>query len=72
MISFSDGTQSPFTSIASTCKAPNWSRAIGASPAPDVTADLPDRCQRVLDDIGAGQRAPEFPRPAEADDGDHF
>ena len=33
-------------------------------------ADLAHRAERVLDDVGAGERAPEFVRQAEADDGE--
>ncbi len=45
-------------------------RHLGIAPAPDVAADLSDRAQRVLDDVGAGERAPEFVRQAETDDGE--
>ena len=40
------------------------------SPAFDVAGDLAHRAERVLDDVGAGERAPEFVRQAEADDGE--
>ena len=36
----------------------------------DVAGDLAHRAERVLDDVGAGERAPEFVRQAEADDGE--
>ena len=45
-------------------------RHLGASPAFDVAGDLAHRAERVLDDVGAGERAPEFVRQAEADDGE--
>ena len=41
---------------------------IGIAPALGVADDRSDRFQRVLDDIGAGERAPEFPGQAEAND----
>ena len=45
-------------------------RHLGVSPAFDVAGDLAHRAERVLDDVGAGERAPEFVRQAEADDGE--
>ncbi len=44
-------------------------RHLGRAPALDVAADQPDRADGVLDDVGAGERAPEFVRQAETDDG---
>ena len=40
-------------------------RHLGVSPAFDVAGDLAHRAERVLDDVGAGERAPEFVRQAE-------
>ena len=37
-------------------------------PALHVAADLPDRAVHVLDDVGAGQGAAQFPGQAQADD----
>ena len=45
-------------------------RHLAIAPAPDVAADLSDRSERVLDDVGAGERAPELGRQAETDDGE--
>ena len=45
-------------------------RHLGVPPAFDVAGDLAHRAERVLDDVGAGERAPEFVRQAEADDGE--
>ena len=45
-------------------------RHLGVSPAFDVAGDLAHRAERVLYDVGAGERAPEFVRQAEADDGE--
>ena len=45
-------------------------RHLGVSPAFDVAGDLAHRAERALDDVGAGERAPEFVRQAEADDGE--
>ena len=45
-------------------------RHLGVPPAFDVAGDLTHRAERVLDDVGAGKRAPEFVRQAEADDGE--
>ena len=39
-------------------------RHLGVSPAFDVAGDLAHRAERVLDDVGAGERAPEFVRQA--------
>ncbi len=35
-----------------------------------VPGDLAHRAERVFDNVGAGERAPEFVRQAEADDGE--
>ena len=45
-------------------------RHLGVSPAFDVAGGLAHRAERVLYDVGAGERAPEFVRQAEADDGE--
>ncbi len=47
-------------------------RHLGIAPALDVVADLSNRSQRVLDHVGAGERAPEFMGQAETDDGEDF
>ena len=41
-------------------------RHAGVAPAFDVAADPPDGAVHVLDDVGAGKRAPEFQGQAEA------
>ena len=41
-------------------------------PAFDIAADATDRAHHVLDDVGAGQRAAQLGRKAEADDGQDF
>ena len=44
----------------------------GIFPAFDVAADAADRAVHVLDDVGAGQRAAQFGRQAQAADGEDF
>ena len=44
----------------------------GIVPAFDVAADAADRAVHVLDDVGAGQRAAQFGRQAQAADGEDF
>ena len=44
----------------------------GIIPAFDVAADAADRAVHVLDDVGAGQRAAQFGRQAQAADGEDF
>ena len=44
----------------------------GILPAFDVAADAADRAVHVLDDVGAGQRAAQFGRQAQAADGEDF
>ena len=45
-------------------------RHLGVPPAFDVAGDLAHRAEGVLDDVGAGERAPELVRQAETDDGE--
>ena len=45
-------------------------RHLGVPPAFDVAGDLAHRAKGVLDDVGAGERAPELLRQAEADNGE--
>ncbi len=54
----------------SSCRRRSSERHAGVAPAFDVAADAPNGAVHVLDDVGAGERAPELHGQAEAEDGE--